>query len=66
MYEYCYVPLHTGGGFWIDNESCEHRQMIDQYAGEGWRYVGFVPTRFSGEGGIKELDLIFERTKGEA
>jgi hypothetical protein len=38
-----------------------HRAIIDRYAAEGWRYVGFVPSRFSGEGGMKEVDLIFEK-----
>lgn len=66
MYEYLYVPLYTGGGFWIDNGSCEHREVIDRHAAEGWRYVGFMPTRFSGQGGIKEMDLIFERKKEDA
>lgn len=61
MYCYKYVPLHTGGGFWIDNSSQEHRAIIDQHAKEGWRFVGFVPTLFSSYGGIKEMDLVFER-----
>lgn len=61
MYRYEYVTLYTGGGFWIDNSSCEHREIINQYAAQGWRYVGYIPTRFSGEGGTKEVDLIFER-----
>lgn len=61
MYQYKYEPLHTGGGFWIDNAANEHRDIIDRYAAEGWRYVGFVPSRFSGEGGMKDVDLIFEK-----
>lgn len=61
MYRYMYVPMHTGGGFWIDNSQCQHRDIIDQYAAQGWRYVGYLPTRFSGEGGVKDVDLIFER-----
>ena len=61
MYRYEYESIDVGGGFWIDNSSCEHRDIIDQYAAQGWRYVGYIPTRFSGEGGTKEVDLIFER-----
>lgn len=60
MYQYKYVSLHTGGGFWIDNSESEHRAIIDRHASEGWRYVGFIPTRFSTYGGIKEIELIFE------
>lgn len=65
MYQYEYVSLHTGGGFWIDNVDCAHREIIEKYAAQGWRYVGFVPTEFSSYGGIKELDLVFERRVGD-
>ncbi|SBW11342.1 conserved hypothetical protein [uncultured Eubacteriales bacterium] len=61
MYRYEYVTLYTGGGLWIDNSSAEHRAIIDRYAADGWRYVGYMPTCFTGNGGIKELDLIFEK-----
>ena len=40
MYEYEYVTLYVGGGFWIGNAECEHRTVIDEYARKGWRYVG--------------------------
>ncbi len=64
----CYTESRSGGrnwlrprGFWMDNSACEHREIIDEYAAKGWRYVGYLPTMFSGEGGTKEVDLIFER-----
>ena len=41
----------------MDNSACEHREIIDEYAAKGWRYVGYLPTMFSGEGGTKEVDL---------
>lgn len=28
---------------------------------EGWRYVGYIPTRQRRTGHIQELDLIFEK-----
>ena len=49
----------------MDNSACEHREIIDEYAAKGWRYVGYLPTMFSGEGGTKEVDLIFEREEPE-
>lgn len=64
-YQYEYVTLHTGGGFWIDNSACEHREIIQEYAAKGWRYVGFVPVCFSGEGGMKDIDLVFEKRTEE-
>ena len=60
MYEYKYIPMDTGGGFLLSG-SREHREIIDRYAAEGWRYVGFVPVTFTGHGGISNVDLIFER-----
>ena len=41
MYQYKYIPVDTGGGFL--SGSREHRERIDKYAAEGWRYVGFFP-----------------------
>lgn len=61
MYEYEYIEIDTGGGFWINNAQGTHREVIDQEARAGWRYVGYVPLTFSSYGGIKSMDLIFER-----
>ena len=65
MYEYQYVELYTGGGFWIDNGTGAHREVIDREVREGWRYVGYVPLSFTSNGGIKSMDLIFERESRE-
>ena len=65
MYQYQYVTLRVGGGFWMNNAQCGHRAIIDEYAVQGWRYVGYVPTCFTSYGGSKEIDLIFERPAGE-
>lgn len=61
MYIYSYETLYTGGGMWMNNSTSEHRDIIDRRAKEGWRYVGYVPTMFTGEGGTKQIDLIFEQ-----
>ena len=61
MYQYEYFSLYTGGGFWINNAECEHRKIIDRYAAQGWRYAGYLPIKFSGDGGLKEIDLVFEK-----
>ena len=65
MYEYQYIELYTGGGFWLNNSEGTHREIIDREARDGWRYVGYVPLSFTGNGGIKSMDLIFERKKKE-
>lgn len=59
MKKYEYVSLKMGG-FWRSGNE-EHRAVIDRYAANGWRYVGFVPTEIEGYGRITRIDLIFER-----
>ena len=55
-YEYVYINFD---GF-LGSGSEEHRQIIDEYAAKGYRYVGYVPTNMTPHGKIVEMDLIFE------
>ena len=55
-YEYVNVRINK----FIGAISEEHRQIIDEYAAQGYRYVGFIPTNISDYGKIKEMDLVFE------
>ncbi|MBR3570887.1 MAG: DUF4177 domain-containing protein [Oscillibacter sp.] len=59
MKQYEYVSVHTGKMFGAQSE--EHRKIIDAYAAEGWRYVGFIPVTMSAYGLITNMDLVFER-----
>ena len=59
MKEYEYVAVHIGTFFGARSE--DHRQIIDEYAKKGYRYVGFIPTIISDYGKIKDMDLVFER-----
>ena len=59
MKQYEYVHLHISR--FIGAKSEEHRQIIDEYAKKGYRYVGYVPTNISDYGKIKDMDLIFEK-----
>lgn len=61
--EYRYISLQTGGGFFMDNSAVSHRDIIDEQAAQGWRYVGYIPIAFTSYGGVKEIDLIFERPR---
>jgi hypothetical protein len=38
----------------------QHRQIINEYAAKGYRYVGFIPTNMTEQGKIEAIDLIFE------
>ena len=59
MKQYEYVNVHINK--FVGAKSTEHRQIIDEYAANGWRYVGFVPTNITDYGKIKDMDLVFER-----
>ena len=58
MKKYEYVTVHMGGFFGAEQE--EHREIIDQYAAKGYRYVGYIPVRMDMDGKLKDMDLIFE------
>lgn len=66
MYKYEYEKVRSNLGGWglgSGNvyELGEYRSIINKRASEGWRYVGYVPTKQRGTGHIEELDLIFEK-----
>ncbi len=58
MKKYEYVAVHIGK--FIGSKSEEHRQIIDDYAKRGYRYVGYIPTKIDDFGKIKDIDLVFE------
>lgn len=39
----------------------EHREIIEKYAGEGYRYAGMIPTEMNVNGCVRKMDLIFEK-----
>ncbi|TWH58117.1 uncharacterized protein DUF4177 [Desulfitobacterium sp. LBE] len=57
IYKYIYVEAKAAGTF----RSSEHRELIDKYSEEGWRFITAIPTVFSGYGLIRQFDLIFEK-----
>lgn len=59
MKQYEYVAVHIGTLGGAKSES--HRQIINHYAANGWRYVGYIPAKLDCYGKIQDMDLIFER-----
>ena len=66
MYRYEYETISCNFGGWgfvsgnvynIEN----YRSVIEKRAGDGWRYVGDIPTKQRGTGHTQEMDLIFEK-----
>ena len=58
MKKYEYVEVKIGR--FVGAKSEEHRQIIDEYASKGYRFVGYIPTAIRDQGTIKAMDLIFE------
>ena len=56
-YEYVNISIDN---FFLGSGSEGHRQIIDEYAAKGYRYVGYIPTKITPHGKIVEMDLIFE------
>ena len=66
MYKYVYekVSCDFGGFGMFDGkviETDDYQTIIDTKAKEGYRYVGWVPTKQRGTGHISEIDLVFEK-----
>lgn len=45
----------------VMEEKNKCRGIITEMAEKGWRYKGWIPNSFNGEGAVWELDLVFER-----
>lgn len=60
MKKYEYVTLKVKNNVVKDAVLLEHRQIINEYAEKGFKYVGYIPTRLGPSGKVIELDLIFE------
>lgn len=59
MFKYEYVKVDNEA--MIASKFTQHRDIIDEYAKKGYRYVGFVPIKSDSYGRIKEIDLVFEK-----
>ncbi|MDU5111099.1 MAG: DUF4177 domain-containing protein [Clostridium sp.] len=57
-YKYSFVEAKINGFFSATN----HRELINQYAKEGWQFINSIPTSFYGNNGEpKTFDLIFKK-----
>ncbi len=58
MKKYEYKKLKAG--ILLGAELKEHRQIIDDYAAKGYRFVACIPTCINNNGVAFEFDLVFE------
>ena len=70
MYKYEYEKVKCElGGYGVLGGNVysidDYKSIIEKRAKEGYRYVGFIPTKQRGTGHIQELELIFEKKVNE-
>ena len=67
MYKYEYETVTYDIGGWglvsgnVYSIDESYRTIIENRAKDGWRYVGFIPTKQCGTGHTEEIDLVFEK-----
>ncbi|HEY8803789.1 MAG TPA: DUF4177 domain-containing protein [Clostridium sp.] len=57
IYNYIYFIAKTLGIF----GDADHRELIDKYSQEGWKFITTIANDFDGRGKIKKYDLVFEK-----
>lgn len=45
----------------VEAKTSEHRNVIEEMAKDGYKYVGWIPTKIMGHGSIVGMDLVFEK-----
>lgn len=58
--KYEYVSIKLNNNTVKDATLSDYRKIIDEHAEKGFRYAGYLPTRYGPSGKVIELDLIFE------
>ncbi|MHC1683924.1 MAG: DUF4177 domain-containing protein [Clostridiaceae bacterium] len=58
MFRYTYINVKANGVLF---KNWDHREIIDKYSNEGYRFVTAIPTGFEGYGKITRFDLVFEK-----
>lgn len=58
MYKYIYVEATSKNML----KQANHKELIEEYSKDGWRFVSAIPTRFDPTfGSPTKFDLIFEK-----
>ncbi len=56
-YEYKFEKVDIG----TFADSYKHREVIEKYASEGYKFTNYIPVNITSEGRIRSVDLIFEK-----
>lgn len=61
MKEYKYVEVKYEAKGVLFHCISEPKEIINEYAKEGYSYVGFIPTLIDAHGSLRRIELIFEK-----
>lgn len=61
MYEYKYVDVILESIGLFSKKKSNYREIIDEHAKEGWRFVQLVPKSYNMDGRPWEFEVIFEK-----
>ena len=65
MKKYEYVTVEYNVKELRESLTVKHREIIDLYASNGYRYAGMIPIELGNPTHIRKLDLIFEKDEQE-
>ena len=60
MFRYEYVTIKQERKVFKQRNFLNYRDVINEYAKKGFRFVGFVPKVEAGYASLVEIDLVFE------
>ncbi len=63
MYQYKFLEIRTKIGLTFHFEG--FKELIEEHALEGWRFVTAIPVESQGAGWISALSLVFEKNMRE-
>lgn len=61
MYKYEFVKIGMKSGFMKSRPARDHREIIETYAKNGWRFKQVFAPAMSGYGSASYFELIFEK-----
>lgn len=63
MFDYKFVSIKTRGVFSLNFEN-DYKDIIQENAREGWRFLQLVPVEYSSYGLPKQVEVVMERPSG--
>ncbi len=63
-YEYNFISVELKGGFFSGKPKGNYRDIINEQAQHGWRFVQAFAPPVGYDGMAAAVDLVFERVKG--